>query len=61
VGTPLDNAAGLHHEDLIAGRHALQSMGYKHNRAPAFEGAQRFEQKLLVVRIKGTRRLIQDQ
>jgi hypothetical protein len=61
MGAPLDNAAGLQHEDLIAGRHALQSMGYKHNRAPAFEGAQCVQQKLLVVRIKRACGFIQDQ
>jgi hypothetical protein len=61
MGAPLDNAAGLHHEDLIAGRDALQPMGHKHNRAPAFEGAQRLQQKVLVVRIKRACGLIQDQ
>jgi hypothetical protein len=53
IGASLDNPAGFHHNHLITGRHTLQPMGHQHNGAPAFEGAQRFQQKVLVVRWRG--------
>jgi hypothetical protein len=60
MGTPLNDPAGIHDEDLIAGNDALEPMRHEHDRASALEGLQRFQEKLLVVRIKGAGRLIED-
>jgi hypothetical protein len=61
MGTALDDPAGIHDEDLIAGNDALEPMRHEDDRAPALERSQRFQEKVLMVRIKGAGRLIEDE
>jgi hypothetical protein len=44
MGTPLDDAAGIHDEDLITSDDALESMRHEYDCAPTLERPQRFQE-----------------
>ena len=61
MGTPFNDLARVHDEDLIAPDDAFEPMRDKYDRAPAPERLECLHQKPLVVGIQSACRLIQDE
>ena len=60
VRAALHDAAGVHDEDLVGVAHRVQAMGDGDERLAARKLADRFHEQMLVLRVDGAGRLVQD-